>query len=337
MVLARRVAACGVAVAVALGAGAAAAQRKWGTPASADAEQGRKLVAQGDCPGAIAAFDKALEVEPDQAQSYRDRGLCHEKLGHPQPAIADYREYLSRLPNAPDRPQITARLSSLEATNEPPVKTPEHGEAPATTSKQPQELEDPFAFEVAEKRKKHPVSRRRGGRGFLLGPEMTARGWSSAGFGSPTLGFGGYLGWSYAYASEVGVRALYLQTGQRSDAFSGSGWSIAAIHTWSLELAPAWGLAVGLGVGYESQLSKTRNQRNMPFGLLEPRARWTVSQGLMLVGGAEVGAGSLSASADESQSFVFYYGGGVGAVWRIGDDTVRTKEERLSDQERSDE
>jgi hypothetical protein len=44
----------------------------------------------------------------------RDRGLCHEKLGDPFPAMNDYREYLITRPDAPDADQIRDRLAKLE-------------------------------------------------------------------------------------------------------------------------------------------------------------------------------------------------------------------------------
>lgn len=69
----------------------------------------------GDCKGALASFDVAIAatVEPTLR---RDRGLCHEKLDHPYPAIDDYRAYLVARPEAPDADQIRDRLARLEAS-----------------------------------------------------------------------------------------------------------------------------------------------------------------------------------------------------------------------------
>ena len=55
-----------------------------------------------------------LTIEPTLR---RDRGLCHEKLGHPFPAIDDYRAYLTARPDAPDAEQIRDRLARLEEGN----------------------------------------------------------------------------------------------------------------------------------------------------------------------------------------------------------------------------
>src|SRR5258708_900192 len=70
-----------------------------------DASVARGRARAGDCAGALPAFDAAirLTIEPTLR---RDRGLCHEKLGDPFPAIEDYRAYLTARPDAPDADQI---------------------------------------------------------------------------------------------------------------------------------------------------------------------------------------------------------------------------------------
>ena len=79
----------------------------------ADAAAARQRARAGDCAGALVAFDAAIRttIEPTLR---RDRGLCHEKLGDPFPAIEDYRVYLTARPDAPDADQIRDRLSRLE-------------------------------------------------------------------------------------------------------------------------------------------------------------------------------------------------------------------------------
>ncbi len=81
---------------------------------AAYAADGRKRMAAGDCEGALTSFDAALRTASDDPTLYRDRGLCHEKLGHPYPAIDDYREYLTDAPSAPDAEGIRTRLTQLE-------------------------------------------------------------------------------------------------------------------------------------------------------------------------------------------------------------------------------
>jgi hypothetical protein len=78
-----------------------------------DATAARQRARAGDCAGALPAFDAAIRVTIEPTLR-RDRGLCHEKLGDPFPAIEDYRAYLVARPDAPDADQIRDRLSRLE-------------------------------------------------------------------------------------------------------------------------------------------------------------------------------------------------------------------------------
>lgn len=82
-----------------------------GTEAFASVARAR--MRNGDCAGALEAFDEAVRHSIDPALR-RDRGLCHEQLGHPYPAMDDYRAYLTAEPDAPDAQSIQARLDRLE-------------------------------------------------------------------------------------------------------------------------------------------------------------------------------------------------------------------------------
>jgi len=79
----------------------------------ADAVAARGRARAGDCAGALPSFDTALRYGQDPALR-RDRGLCHEKLGHPFPAIEDFRAYLTARPDAADADQIRQHLAALE-------------------------------------------------------------------------------------------------------------------------------------------------------------------------------------------------------------------------------
>lgn len=79
----------------------------------ADATIARQRARAGDCAGALPAFDAAVRVTVEPTLR-RDRGLCHEKLGSPYPAMDDYRAYLVARPDAPDADQIRDRLARLE-------------------------------------------------------------------------------------------------------------------------------------------------------------------------------------------------------------------------------
>jgi hypothetical protein len=92
--------------------GRAEAQGAIARPANAG-DAARARARQGDCAGALDAYDQAIRttIDPDLR---RDRGLCHEQLGHPFPAIDDYRYYLTARPHAPDAEAIRTRLTRLE-------------------------------------------------------------------------------------------------------------------------------------------------------------------------------------------------------------------------------
>lgn len=85
-----------------------------GEAGGADAKAARGRARAGDCAGALPSFDAAIRTTL-APELRRDRGLCHEKLGHPFPAIDDYRAYLIAQPDAPDSDQIRERLAALEA------------------------------------------------------------------------------------------------------------------------------------------------------------------------------------------------------------------------------
>ena len=79
----------------------------------ARAEVGRARMQAGDWAGALEAFDVAIGGSTDPALR-RDRGLCHERLAEPYPAIDDYRAYLTAVPDAPDADGVRERLAKLE-------------------------------------------------------------------------------------------------------------------------------------------------------------------------------------------------------------------------------
>lgn len=74
----------------------------------------RAKMAAGDYDAALELFDAALRTQAEDPTLYRDCGICHEKLGHPHPAMDDYRVYLTESPDAPDADGIRERLERLE-------------------------------------------------------------------------------------------------------------------------------------------------------------------------------------------------------------------------------
>jgi hypothetical protein len=83
---------------------------------SAAANAGRAKALAGDCKGALDFFDEALRHSIDPTL-YRDRGTCHEKLGHVYPAIYDYRAYVSQAPEAADVDKYRKRVDDLISTS----------------------------------------------------------------------------------------------------------------------------------------------------------------------------------------------------------------------------
>ncbi len=47
----------------------------------------------------IAAFDRAIQLNPNDARAYNDRGMARSKLGDNRGAIADYNEAVRINPN----------------------------------------------------------------------------------------------------------------------------------------------------------------------------------------------------------------------------------------------
>jgi tetratricopeptide (TPR) repeat protein len=180
---------------------------------TAFAADGRKRMAAGDCEGALTSFDAALRTSTADPTLYRDRGQCHEKLGHPYPAMDDYREYLTDAPDAPDAEAFRTRLAQLEDetsgrassttnddTNVPPatatasVSLNEGGvQASAATSRDKLQYVD---------REDDPLySSMRRGRGFAIAPFFSEHKWFFSG-----TSFGASETWS----ESVGLQLRYF-------------------------------------------------------------------------------------------------------------------------------
>jgi len=60
---------------------------------------GMRLMNPGQYPAAVARFDKAIAIWPQNALAYLDRGVAHRYLGQPDQAIADLNAALQIDPN----------------------------------------------------------------------------------------------------------------------------------------------------------------------------------------------------------------------------------------------
>ena len=172
----------------------------------------RSRAAAGDCAGALDAFDAALETSVDP-ELHRDRGICHDKLGHPYPAIDDYRFYLTSRPNAADAQSIHERMDALiaEVTQAPADKSDDKNEEAAVKAAEvdaqakgeagvqissAQNPEDSASADASagsgktvdaiDKDEKLAAeadsSSLRRGKGFVIGPYFQGRNWTKAGF-----------------------------------------------------------------------------------------------------------------------------------------------------------
>ncbi len=70
-------------------------------------------VKSGKLERALAVMHRMLLVVPESAEELRDRGLVHAELECFRPALADLQNYLRRRPDAPDAPDVHAKVVEL--------------------------------------------------------------------------------------------------------------------------------------------------------------------------------------------------------------------------------
>lgn len=290
----------------------ALAQRAWRTPGEADGDAARRLASQGRCGDALASFDSAILARAEDASLRRDRGLCHERLGHPAPAIEDYRAYLSMQPTAVDAGPIRTRLDALEADEEggepspasastaPDVPAGSARDGVSATPRRPRGLPDPGDF--------------------LIGLQIGERGWKkTTGYAVPTVGYGLGAGFAYAPALEVDARLLLLRT--NFEHTGGFGAAIDNAFKLGLDGARRWELALLLGAGLERQSSTGGVGRMFYFGHVNPKLRFLVAGSVALEVAPEFGFGLMDqeteVGAPTDTAFTLFYGGYVQLAWLI--------------------
>ncbi len=64
--------------------------------------EGLQLAGEGRYGLALAAFEKAIELNPGSADTLFNIAACHEAMGDPMRAVTLYRQLLDVLPNDPD-------------------------------------------------------------------------------------------------------------------------------------------------------------------------------------------------------------------------------------------
>ncbi|MCL2726091.1 MAG: tetratricopeptide repeat protein [Polyangiaceae bacterium] len=242
-----------------------------GGPSAASA---RAKVLAGDCAGALSLFDDAINhtIEPTLR---RDRGLCHEKLGHPYPAIDDYRAYLVAMPDAPDAEQFRDRLARLEASVgiggrsraaaeesgnvDSSVVTANESETGAkATAKSTGESydDDKKARDLADDAEQSPL---RKGKGFILGAFVHVPRYFFSKEGTSDLGYGVgatfrySFGPTWSFMSEIG----YAGIGKFGSDVAAGGVLLFAGMEARLPLSKYASdqIVLGLGFDFERQLN----------------------------------------------------------------------------------
>jgi tetratricopeptide (TPR) repeat protein len=83
------------------------------------AARGRKLYDLRRYEAAIKEFEQAYQSDNDPAHLY-NIAQAHRLANHVPEAIAAYRAYLDRMPEAPNRPDVERRIAELSAAQRPP-------------------------------------------------------------------------------------------------------------------------------------------------------------------------------------------------------------------------
>lgn len=81
-------------------------------PSSLDARRGlaRSLMELGRHQAALTHFDRAIEAAPGFGATYANRGILHDRMGHYEEAIDDYRKALELDPSLADGPGWLTRF-----------------------------------------------------------------------------------------------------------------------------------------------------------------------------------------------------------------------------------
>lgn len=217
---------------------------------------GRTRMRNGDCPGALDAFDEALRTAVDPTLR-RDRGLCHERLGHPYPAIDDYRAYLRDMPDAPDADGIRDRLRRLEeeTTGQQRARNPNEEELDRLSGADAAKTSPANLAYVDRGEEEDPMrSPLRRGRGLSLGPWFGLHKWivdTPLSTWSESVGLG--LRYSMGGAGSLLLEAGYEHfNGTNIDPGVVSGFTSQIAYELRLPMTSDWDdqLILAPGVGF---------------------------------------------------------------------------------------
>ncbi len=156
---------------------------------------------------------------------------------------------------------------------------------------------------------------------WLLGVHVGYSLWSDKGLPENSTSVGGRFGYRYTPGMELEVRGRYIKSGS-TGVSAASGWAVSAANVWFVNLSANWELGLGAGAGYEGHKTKLRTTRAFLHGRVAPLLRWYISSSFAMDLGPELGVGLMSsegtAGADQSNQFVFRYGGFANFSWRWG-------------------
>jgi hypothetical protein len=99
-------------------------------------KRANELAGDGDCVGAIGEYTTAYELLNDPVVLF-NRAECYRRTGDGESAADDYHAFLEKVPNAPNRADIEAKLVALEAPE------PTHREKPAPVEPPPAKTAPP--------------------------------------------------------------------------------------------------------------------------------------------------------------------------------------------------
>ncbi len=269
------------------------------------AEVAEDRVRAGDCAGALDAFDRALRqtVAPELR---RDRGACHDKLGHPFPAIDDYRAYLEARPNATDADKIRARLEALEAQTGT-VRPADKGKGAGVSMSIGGDTGTGGSLDAIESSEQldaqADASSLRRGRGFAFGLAFGAKHYGSSGLGWAEGG-GVDLRYSLSRVSTILLEATitHVNGAGSASSLSGPGFFGGYEARIALNKRVDDAFLIGATLGYENL---SQGAVGYVFAVVEPQGRL----GYRHVIGPSLG---LEATVDAGAAFVHLTGAPAG-------------------------
>lgn len=248
----------------------------------------RARMRNGDCAGALEAFDLAINSSIE-GSIRRDRGLCHERLGNAYPAIDDFRYYLTTDPDAADADGIRGRLARLEQdtyghSSAPAADTPDTAApaspAPSTDAEDaPDHKRD--VMETVEHDHDEISSPLRHGKGWAIAPFFAEHKWQY-----PGVPFGEGDTWSECVGLQlrwsVTRRGAFVLEGGfeqfNSGAYNISGLTSQLAYEVRFPLDPDFTdqlfLAPGLGFEYFTDSPRQAGASATSGGAFVPRVRF---------------------------------------------------------------